>query len=233
MAVWSRWNWQREAKHYRFCPMLNMTQETEEDAAMLLYNYDVECDKESERERERERRGGWEVVQHYRLVWCWLWHRDCTEANANSKHWFTTYFLWRKVPESDARSVRQTLPCYMMTNATKRVRERGMGGGRERGVGGGALGGCPILPFSCNAEYDTKTEANAAMVYDVECRMRQREWERERGGERGGKEGGAGRLSNTTVACDAEYDTETEANAAIPRYIMSNEWMNDFFLYSA
>ena len=26
-------------------------------------------------------------------------------AAANSKHWFTTSFLWRKVPESDARSV--------------------------------------------------------------------------------------------------------------------------------
>ena len=24
---------------------------------------------------------------------------------SNSKHWFTTSFLWRKVPESDARSV--------------------------------------------------------------------------------------------------------------------------------
>ena len=23
----------------------------------------------------------------------------------NSKHWFTTSFLWRRVPESDARSV--------------------------------------------------------------------------------------------------------------------------------
>ena len=24
---------------------------------------------------------------------------------ANSKHWFTTFFLWRKVPESDVWSV--------------------------------------------------------------------------------------------------------------------------------
>ena len=30
-----------------------------------------------------------------------------TAAETNSKHWFTTSFLWRKVPESDAWSVRQ------------------------------------------------------------------------------------------------------------------------------
>ena len=29
-----------------------------------------------------------------------------TEVQANSKHCFTTSFLWRKVPESDAQSVR-------------------------------------------------------------------------------------------------------------------------------
>ena len=28
--------------------------------------------------------------------------------NANSKHWFTTSFLWRKVPERDARSMHVT-----------------------------------------------------------------------------------------------------------------------------
>ena len=32
---------------------------------------------------------------------------------ANSKHWFTTSFLWRKVPESDARSV---LGCTLLTH---------------------------------------------------------------------------------------------------------------------
>ena len=30
-------------------------------------------------------------------------------SNSNSKHWFTTSFLWRKVPESDARSVCPTM----------------------------------------------------------------------------------------------------------------------------
>ena len=36
---------------------------------------------------------------------------SCTESvsctDPNSKHWFTTSFLWRKVPESDARSVEE------------------------------------------------------------------------------------------------------------------------------
>ena len=30
-------------------------------------------------------------------------------TDANSKHWFTTPFFWRKVPESDARNVTLTL----------------------------------------------------------------------------------------------------------------------------
>ena len=38
---------------------------------------------------------------------------------ANSRHWFTTSFLWRKVPESDARSVREwsPLPCGYVAGA--------------------------------------------------------------------------------------------------------------------
>ena len=47
----------------------------------------------------------------------WIWHvyrvYDCpvvaathSKTGPDSKHWFTTSFLWRKVPESDARSMR-------------------------------------------------------------------------------------------------------------------------------
>ena len=36
---------------------------------------------------------------------CASWAEPQATALSNSKHWFTTSFLWRKVPESDARSV--------------------------------------------------------------------------------------------------------------------------------
>ena len=36
-------------------------------------------------------------------------------ARANSKHWFTTSFLWRKVSESDAGSVGRTVTPYLCT----------------------------------------------------------------------------------------------------------------------
>ena len=40
------------------------------------------------------------------LVFCrpWVIFTITTPA-ANSEHWFTTSFLWRKVPEGDARIV--------------------------------------------------------------------------------------------------------------------------------
>ena len=36
-----------------------------------------------------------------------------TGAAPDSKHWFTTSFLWRKVPESDARRVEQHLELFL------------------------------------------------------------------------------------------------------------------------
>ena len=39
---------------------------------------------------------------------------ECGTYCPNSKHWFTTsFFLWRKVPESDARSVRIAITCKL------------------------------------------------------------------------------------------------------------------------
>ena len=39
---------------------------------------------------------------------------ECGTYCSNSKHWFTTsFFLWRKVPESDARSVRIAITCRL------------------------------------------------------------------------------------------------------------------------
>ena len=67
------------------------------------------------------------------------WHTRSLEraANANSKHCFTTSFLWRKVPESDARSVELTL----MATCWEETRMRGSGVrlwvGRGWGWGGG------------------------------------------------------------------------------------------------
>ena len=67
------------------------------------------------------------------------WHARSLErgANANSKHWFTTSFLWREVPESDARSVELTL----MATCWEEARMRGSGVRLWVGWIGGWVGG--------------------------------------------------------------------------------------------
>ena len=70
------------------------------------------------------------------------WHARSLErgANANSKHWFTTSFLWREVPESDARSVELTL----MATCWEEARMRGSGVRLWVGWIGGWVGGGDI-----------------------------------------------------------------------------------------
>ena len=46
------------------------------------------------------------------LIWRIKWrilHWTRQHGESNSKHWFTTSLLWRKVPESDARSVTESI----------------------------------------------------------------------------------------------------------------------------
>ena len=48
-------------------------------------------------------------LPHANLTWArWCHFRFLTHPHPNSTHWFTTSFLWRKVPESGARSVTPT-----------------------------------------------------------------------------------------------------------------------------
>ena len=99
---------------------------------------------------------------------CCRYRGENTRTDPNSKHWFTTSFFWRKVPESDARSVVRTDTTPRAIEDHKLLKQTGFTQSktdneeedRKISNGKGSLG---LLQSSGNSHISTKEKQVVAM----------------------------------------------------------------------